>query len=147
MVTCRKSRDWLFYYFNRRNVSYQISTRRNGFHKKDCLPPCHSPQKKITFKKFSLIRVKITISWNKYRSKIKWWWSWIALIGCLHYKQPEVLFPEKIIVKKIHHRDLLSCRGGSQSRITEIAITLHHGSTTQSRSSSNKKSHFQKTTI
>ena len=34
MVRCRRSRDWLFHYFNGPHVSHQIkaSTRRNGFH-------------------------------------------------------------------------------------------------------------------
>ena len=38
MVRCRRSRERLFYYFNGRHASYQIkaSTRRNGFHKKEC---------------------------------------------------------------------------------------------------------------
>ena len=41
MVRCRRSRDSLPYYFNTCHVSHQIraSTRRNGYHKKECTPP------------------------------------------------------------------------------------------------------------
>ena len=38
MVRCTRSEDWLFYYFNGCHVSHHIkaSTKRNGFHKKEC---------------------------------------------------------------------------------------------------------------
>ena len=41
MVRCRRSKDWLFYYFNRRYISLHImaSTKRNGFHLKECRDP------------------------------------------------------------------------------------------------------------
>ena len=49
MVRCRR----LFYYFNGRDVSHQIkaSTRRNGFHKKECTEGVHTMVKDF-FHKF-----------------------------------------------------------------------------------------------
>ena len=60
MVRCRR----LFYYFNGRHVSHQIkaSTRRNGFHKKECTGGC-TPWLRISFinlSKCALLRKFIT---------------------------------------------------------------------------------------
>ena len=54
----------------------------------------------------------------------------IVFAELLTYEQPEGVFRERGIVRKLHHRNSPTRRGGNRCQIVEAeseGLTLHHG--------------------